>query len=637
MREILCSGLRTGVLVTTMVLAPIAPAQCGPEGWLEEFWYGVTGGSCSYGTPEAAFYPSFPQCDGRSEILLFDDEFSGTDLDSRAWRIQPWGQAYLTTDDVQEYNSLDNIVVQDGTCHVIARRENVTRRAIGYLGDEVILGDGLPNLRSFDFTSSNIWSSFRFGQGTYEIRFRVDVQPGMFPAFWIFSSIDNIWNEIDWFELVGHEPNSWLGTLHHDSEGNGCNNFCAEKVENIADFNQWHVIKGVYDFDHISWYLDGLLLHKKTRYVTAGGNMVECGENVSNQILFQRPYWPNYGGYIIFNMAVFRGDNAPLPEFESADFEIDYIKYYKKDACCGDVTLSDNASLGLNNDPEVYNYVCAENITVQSGVQLQNGQNLALIATEEIDLQPGSEISTGAYFTTRIQPEVIPCCDIVLIGERPNVFTPNGDGVNDNYCIQASGATSYTVTVTTSPWNVPFFSGSGSIAPGQTLICVWDGAGIESGDVYNVLIELRNACTQGQGILIGGYVHAFKSAPIEPHVIPNGAQFVRGVEFDPLLGGGLDTTALAHADTSVPSWDFTLTPNPSKGETVLVLDTEMTVASADVNVQGILGNEVRFTTEMTNSGVRLRLMNAQEGIYLVSVYHQGVRRSHALVVNGQLE
>ena len=109
----------------------------------------------------------------------------------------------MTTDDVQEYNSLDNIVVQDGTCHVIARRENVTRRAIGYLGDEVILGDGLPNLRSFDFTSSNIWSSFRFGQGTYEIRFRVDVQPGMFPAFWIFSSIDNIWNEIDWFELVG--------------------------------------------------------------------------------------------------------------------------------------------------------------------------------------------------------------------------------------------------------------------------------------------------------------------------------------------------------------------------------------------------------------------------------------------------
>lgn len=180
---------------------------------------------------------------------------------------------------------------------------------------------------------------------------------------------------------------------------------------------------------------------------------------------------------------------------------------------------------------------------MQSNVQLQSGQNLALIAIEEIDLQPGSEISSGAYFTTSIQPEVIPCCDIALIGELPNVFTPNGDGVNDNYCIHVSGATSYTVTVTTSPWNVPFYNGSGPIAPGQTLVCVWDGAGVDSGDVFNVLIELRNACTQGQGTLIGGYTHVFKSAPIEPDVISNSVQLISGVEFDPLIDDSLDATA----------------------------------------------------------------------------------------------
>lgn len=610
-------------------------AQCGPQGWLEEFWYGITGGSCSYGTPEAAYYPSFPKCNGRSEVMVFGDDFTGTELDGRAWRLQPWGQAYLTTDNVQEYNTLDNVVVQNGTCRITARKENVIRRAIGYLGDDVILGDGLPNLRSFDFTSSSIWSSFRFGQGVYEMRFRVDVQPGMFPAFWLFSSIDNIWNEIDWFELDGHQPENWLGTLHHDSQGNGCNNFCAKKVENVADFSQWHVIKGVYEFDHISWYLDGALLHKKTRYITANDNTVECGENVLNETLYQRPYWPNAGGYIIFNMAVFRGaGNAPSSEFLSADYDIDYIKYYKKDACCGDVTLSDNNSLALSSDPEVYNYVCARNITMQSNVHLNNGQNLALIATEEIELQPGIDINSGAYFTTSIQPDVVPCCDIILLGDRPNVFSPNGDGVNDNYCIQASGATSYSVVVTTSPWNVPIYSATGSIAPDQTWICVWDGSGSSSGAVYNVLVELRNACTQGEGVLVGGSVDVYKSIHMDVSYMSSNQRLVQDSIYDPLLGPSLYNPSNVNPHISLPRWDFTLAPNPTQGDCMLVLDTTMNLGLDDIKVIGILGNNIPFTTAKTNSGAILKLINPQAGIYLVTLLYEGVQRSHTLVVNG---
>jgi len=87
----------------------------------------------------------------------------------------------------------------------------------------------------------------------------------------------------------------------------------------------------------------------------------------------------------------------------------------------------------------------------------------------------------------------------------------------------------------------------------------------------------------------------------------------------------------------MPFWGFSLIPNPAKGETTLVLDTEMMLTAADVRVQGILGNEVRFNAEMTSSGARLKLMSAQEGIYFVTVSYQGVQRSRALVINGLLE
>lgn len=63
----------------------------------------------------------------------------------------------------------------------------------------------------------------------------------------------------------------------------------------------------------------------------------------------------------------------------------------------------------------------------------------------------------------------------------------------------------------------------------------------------------------------------------------------------------------------------------------------MTIAATDIRVQGILGNEVRFTVELTSFGARLRLMDTQEGIYLETMFHQGVHQSHALVINDLLE
>lgn len=107
------------------------------------------------------------QCDYTPYVLEFEDNFDGNSLDLSRWQIQPWGQGalYGNGGSTQEYNSLDNVEVSNGTCKITAKQETVVRRAISYLPDNQILSDGLPNLRTYNYTSSNIWTKYQFGYG----------------------------------------------------------------------------------------------------------------------------------------------------------------------------------------------------------------------------------------------------------------------------------------------------------------------------------------------------------------------------------------------------------------------------------------------------------------------------------------
>jgi len=96
------------------------------------------------------------QCDYNPYVLEFVDNFDGNSLDLSKWQIQPWGQGTLQGAATQEYNSLDNVSVANGICNITAKHETVVRRAVNWKPDNEILSDGLPNLRTYYYTSSNI-------------------------------------------------------------------------------------------------------------------------------------------------------------------------------------------------------------------------------------------------------------------------------------------------------------------------------------------------------------------------------------------------------------------------------------------------------------------------------------------------
>jgi len=412
------------------------------------------------------------------------------------------------------YNSLDNAVVNNGLCIVESKEEDVVRKAVDWRDENEILADGLPNLRSYSYTSSNVWSKYRFGLGRYEMRFRIQNAKGLLPAFWNFNAENEIWNEIDFFEIYGNEDQTWTGTVHHDIDGDGCSEKCPASIENAADFNQWHTIVCEVDFDHITWILDGnTILRHEPRYVTAAGNQVQCGDDIAVQTLFQNAWWPYGESHIIFNTTIHGGINGiDATTLFPAYFYIDFIRFYKKEGCCGDIVISDNSDFELDPHDDVFNYICAENILVSSNATLNANENITLIAKEEIVFEPGFVAEEGSYIETMIEPDVVPCCPINITLPLTNVFTPNGDGVNDNYCVLVTGASSYNVYVYESCQGCGslVYSGSGSISPGQTKVCVWDGDGQPSGGIFAIVVEFYNSCND-QPVGAGTTVHLFRS------------------------------------------------------------------------------------------------------------------------------
>ncbi len=138
-------------------------------------------------------------CNTNPYILVFEDNFDGDSLDTSKWEIQGWGQGSLTTDNHQQYYTLGNVSVSSGICSIITRQDTVLRRAVSWLPDSAILSDSLPNLRTFYFTSANLWTLQKFRHGRYEIRCRIPSGHGFWPAFWTYGADTAGSSEIDVF------------------------------------------------------------------------------------------------------------------------------------------------------------------------------------------------------------------------------------------------------------------------------------------------------------------------------------------------------------------------------------------------------------------------------------------------------
>lgn len=354
------------------------------------------------------------QCDSNPWILVFEDNFDGNSLDLTKWSLPYQGvirdydhlkekQWYVNTGSTPSISIDNNISVSNGILKLTAKRDTV-------VGTYVTDWSTIPpttKTETFYYTSAEIDSKYKFSYGKYEIRCKIPSGKGFWPAFWMYGEDANhVNNEIDVFEFWDNNTNDHNMTMHYNGQ------MCLTDY-NGPDYSQsFHTFTVMWDNYKIEWYVDGNLKRRVTKFYTILGQVVDCnGIQASGQYILENVY-PKDPMNIISNLAIQTGTfqpdiNTPFP----SSLEIDYIRYYKQMSCSGALNITSTSQLNLTNS---YNVIIGTTINLNTNVTLQSGQQLELIARDEITLENGFSANFGSAFIAKLSSSI--CSGVPKMG-----------------------------------------------------------------------------------------------------------------------------------------------------------------------------------------------------------------------------
>jgi beta-glucanase (GH16 family) len=268
-------------------------------------------------------------------VLEFEENFDAPKLDLNIWNNKGYSQGSFNNETVEQYYSLDNIVIENGIGKIIPKKETVVRKAISWQPDSMKLSDGQTNLRTYEYTSSWIETKKLYRYGKFEVRCKIPKGKGFWPSFWMYGMGGDVNNEIDVFEfwnednLFGKFSTKKLSVVNHMTVH--YNKKMSTKSYDGPDFSsEFHTYVVVWDSTKIEWYVDGELKRTHTQYVTKRGKNVECADIKANSTYYINPVFPKDPMNIIVNLAIQKGKDKPDVNTFDSTYEIDYIRYYKK-------------------------------------------------------------------------------------------------------------------------------------------------------------------------------------------------------------------------------------------------------------------------------------------------------------------
>ncbi len=243
--------------------------------------------------------------------LTFQDEFGGAAVDSTRWQKRyKWGEAQINGE-LQAY--VDDAFQFDGAI-------------LGIVGTH---SPGQYAGLSFDYRSGLIASVFHQRYGWFEIRCKMPLGQGLWPAFWLLGETGTQGvNEIDIHEYLGDDPTTvYMGVHWGQSYSVGHQSAGTSYVG--ADFSaDFHTFAVDWEADHVIWYVDGV---ERFRHTGDGVPQVEM--------------------YIIANLAI--GGTWPgAPDSTTVfptTYAIDYVRAYAKvpgDAGAGGSGGTNNSKQG---------------------------------------------------------------------------------------------------------------------------------------------------------------------------------------------------------------------------------------------------------------------------------------------------
>jgi beta-glucanase (GH16 family) len=253
--------------------------------------------------PASAQCADLPGC-----VLVWSDEFDGAEVDLSKWTLQlgdgtevglppGWGNNEL------QYYQAENATVASGFLTITAKEESV--------GGRNYTSARMRSLGKGDWTF-----------GRMEMRARMPIGQGMWPAFWMLpsDSIYGTWaasGEIDIVEYIGSQPNRILGTIHYGGSWPG-NVYSSTNyfLPGGTFHDDFHVFAVEWERGEIRWYVDGIQYASRFSWYSTGGP-------------FPAPFDVDF--HLLLNLAV--GGNLPGPPGPTTVFPqqyvIDYVRVYQ--------------------------------------------------------------------------------------------------------------------------------------------------------------------------------------------------------------------------------------------------------------------------------------------------------------------
>jgi len=228
------------------------------------------------------------------QSMVWSDEFDSPGAPNSAKWGYDIGAGGWGNNELQYYtNRLDNAVVSNGTLKIIAKAESFS---------------------GSNYTSARLLSrnKFSFKYGKIEVSAKLPTGVGTWPAIWMLG--DNFttagWpacGEIDVMEHRGNDLNRIHGSLHYTGRSGGNPVTATTLIQNAT--TAFHLYACEWSPQSIKFYVDGNLYHTVAN---------------TSSLPFNQPF------FILLNQAM--GGNfggAIDPAFNSATFEIDYVRVYQ--------------------------------------------------------------------------------------------------------------------------------------------------------------------------------------------------------------------------------------------------------------------------------------------------------------------
>ena len=275
----------------------------------------------------------FAQVDVVYNNLVWSDEFNTNGaVDANNWFHQtqlPGGGSWFNGE-VQHYtNQLANSFVDTGLLHIVAKKESFTDQGV-----------------TKEYTSARLNSKFAFKYGRVDVRAKLPIEAGTWPAIWMLGKnvnedggyFDATYGTTDWpacgeTDIMEHgifpsqSINYVQSTMHTPSSfGNSFNNG-GTVASDLA--NNYHVYSVNWSPYQISFLLDGVIYY------------------TYNPAVKDASTWPfDKEQYLLLNIAM-GGIAGALPSnFSQTSMDIDYVRVYQNTTIDTQAPTNFTATLG---------------------------------------------------------------------------------------------------------------------------------------------------------------------------------------------------------------------------------------------------------------------------------------------------